>query len=315
MFNNKNFFIALTYRCNAFCKKCMTRYHINKEHEMSKRIIDRICSMMLFNGYQSWVSVGTGEPLLYDNFQYFVESILRINSRIRLRLLTNGMLLSNSNSKAVFNNRIKWGITMDAFNQDSLEGLQKGVDIEKVKNNVRSISKKYGGSQLYLNFTVSNNNIDEILPFCMFAVENGIDEIYLTELKIFSGYEKDLADYRVIHNQHLSEKIEEVKNYLNKNGISSGGINIGRNTNRCKCYIKHVASPMIDVDGSVSFCSGREDIVIGNIMQQDIQKKWKDMADNLERKNICWCDKCYDKIGAEGLYNLPKTIRKEKQYD
>ena len=36
MFNNKNLFIALTYRCNAFCKKCMTRYHINKDIEMSK---------------------------------------------------------------------------------------------------------------------------------------------------------------------------------------------------------------------------------------------------------------------------------------
>lgn len=312
MFNNKNLFIALTYKCNAFCKKCMTRYHINRKTDISIDILNRIFSLLIYYSYCGWISVGTGEPLLYDNFQYFVKSILKVNSNIKLRLLTNGMLLFCDNPIAIFDDRIKWGVTMDAFKQDSLINVQKGVDIEKVKWNVRDVAKKYGGSQMYLNFTVYEHNIEEILSFCKFAVENGITEIYLTELKVFSGYEKDLQDYRVIHDDYLSGKLDEVKEFLSKNNISTGGINIGRSNNRCKCYLKNTASPIIDVDGSVSFCSGREDIFIGNIMDEEIVEKWKSHIEFINQYEPAWCSKCYDKIRENGIYNLPKTIRKEQ---
>lgn len=311
MFNNKNIFIALTYRCNAFCKKCMTRYHVNKEQEMGRKIVKCIETLLIQNSYSDWISVGTGEPLLYNDFQYFVRSMLDVNDKLKLRLLTNGVLLSEDNPFAIFDRRIKWGVTVDAFNQESLMDLQKGVDIEKVKYNVKSVTKKYGGNQLYLNYTVSKNNIDEILPFCKFAVENNIKEVYLTELKVFSGYESDLNEHRVIHDNYLNEKIDEAMKYLEKNGISTKGINIGRRNDSSKCYIKHNASPMIDVDGSVSFCSGREDIIIGNIMDEDIEKKWISFANCLETQNIDWCSKCYDKINSHGIYYLPKTIRKD----
>lgn len=312
MFNNKNLFIALTYRCNAFCKKCMTRYHINKDIEMSKETIDRIFSLTDKNMYEGYISVGTGEPLLYDNFNYFVNGMLNINSKIKLRLLTNGMLLSCDNKKAIFNDRITWGVTMDGMKQETLTFLQKGVDIEKVKSNVSKVAKKYGGDKLYLNFTVTNANINEILSFFKFAVENDIYEIYLTELKIFSGYENDLMKYKVNHDEYFDEKIEEARRYLTNRGISTHGINIDKKTYRCKCYERNLASPMIDVDGSVSFCAGREDVIVGNIMDENIEQKWLDFLGSVKSNDNLWCTKCYDIQRKDGIYNLPHTIKKGK---
>ena len=233
-----------------------------------------------------------------------------MNADIKLRLLTNGMLLTNQNVSSVYNKRIKWGITFDAFTQNSLEGFQKGVIIEKVKENVVSFVKCYGGENLYLNFTITSKNISEVLPFCMFAIQNGINEIYLTELKVFSSYEKDLEDYALQNDYTLEREIDKVKEYLTSHNVSIDGINIGRKNDRRKCYIKNISSPMIDVDGSVSFCSGREDEIIGNIFDKDIVVKWREYVKYIEDNNINWCEKCYDKKKQNGIYYLPNTIRR-----
>ena len=311
MFTNKNMFVALTYKCNAFCKKCMTRYHINRDIEMDETILTRLLGLFQINNYSGIVSVGTGEPLLYDNLDLFVKGVLSVNDATRLRLLTNGMLLSPDNNPIIFNPRCKWGVTMDSFEQTTLKGLQKGVDIEKVKHNISAVAQKYGAGQLYLNFTVYQNNIEQILPFCKFAVDNGILEIYLTELKVFTGYEKELAAYRVIHDSRLEDILCEAKEFLVSRGVDTRGINFGSKHYREKCYNKFIASPVIDVDGSVSFCSGREDIYIGNILDEDIDDRWHNFASRLNLSDSTWCDKCYDRISAAGSYMLPKTIRKD----
>lgn len=311
MFNSKNIFIALTYRCNAFCNKCMTRYHKNKDVEISHEILNRFFTLLTDNDYSGIVSVGTGEPLLFKDLESFVENILKVNDKVRLRMLTNGMLLSVDNNPLIFNERCKWGVTMDAFSQETLMGLQKGVDIEKVKYNVASVAQKYGGSSLYLNFTVSQKNIDQILPFCEFAVNNGITDVYLTELKLFTGYENELSKYKVIHDEYFKGVISEAKKFLETNGISTKGINFERRCNRSDCYLKNRASPVIDVDGSVSFCSGREDIYVGNVMDVDVEKKWLDFSKKVENTQGKWCELCYDRMLPNGIYRLPKTILKE----
>lgn len=311
MFNNKNIFVALTYKCNAYCTKCMTRHHINKGIEMDDEMLKRLYYLLKVNNYSGLVSVGTGEALLYPEINSFISNILDVNSKIRLRILTNGMLL-NADDSTLFDPRCIWGVTMDAFNQESLSMLQKGVDIEKVKHNIASVAKRYGGSSMYLNFTVYRTNVDEILPFVIFAVENGIKEIYLTELKVYTGFEKNLEGYAVIHDDHLNKVLKEVKKYLEVKGISTRGITVEKPFPRTDCYMKNIASPVIDVDGKVSFCSGREDVYVGNLFDHDIAIKWQSFAEKIRKTNVKWCEKCHDRICADGTYSLPRTIRKEE---
>lgn len=312
MFHNKNIFIALTYRCNAFCKKCMTRYHVNRNIEMSKENLNRFFELLKKNDFKGMISVGTGEPLLYSDIDYFVYNVLNVNDQVKLRLLTNGMLLSENNVSKLFSKRCKWGVTMDAFYQNTLDGLQVGVDIEKVKYNVTSVAKRYGGSQMYLNFTVYNDNIDEMLPFCKFAIKNGVRDVYFTELKIFSGYERELEAHRVVHDEHFKETVLLIKKFLIQNGISTSGINFDNKVQRLKCYESNKASPIIDVDGRVTFCSGREDVFVGNILDDDIEEKWLDYCNRISCLNGKWCDLCFDHMLDNGSYRLPRTIRKEK---
>lgn len=310
MFRNKNIFIALTYQCNAFCKKCMTRYHINLHKTMSRKTLDNFLHLLKKNNFQGVVSVGSGEPLLYNDIEYFVQELLKINSSIRLRILTNGMALNKKLPVELFSGRCKIGVTFDAFYQESLAEVQKGVDIEQVKYNVSHLAQKYGGDCFYLNYTIYRNNINQLVPFCQFGLKNKINEIYATELKVFTGYELDLKDVSVICDDTLSTTIQKARELLEHNSVNSKGIDIFRSSYRSACYLRNLASPIVDVDGNVAFCSGREDMYVGNIEQENISDLWNDYMKKICCCNESWCSLCYDRQQQNGTYRLPATIRK-----
>lgn len=310
MFNNKNMFVALTYKCNAFCKKCMTRYHINRNAEMDRETFQRLFFLAREHNYRGMFSVGTGEPLLYEKLPVFVEQALSVNSDISLRILTNGMELTCDKPSIIYDKRCKWGVTMDSFYGKNLISVQKGVDVDVVKYNIENFVKEYGAERLYLNFTVYRNNIDDIIPFCYFAIANGIKEIYLTELKVFSGYESTLMSHVPLRNDKYLAIIDLAKNILIKNNISTKGIDVFQKRDRHKCYKNRIASPMIDVTGDVSFCSGKEDCIIGNIHDNNIVEKWREIY-AVAAFNNSWCSSCFDKQLDDGTYRLPKTIRRK----
>ncbi len=311
LFDNKNIFIALTYRCNANCKKCMTRFHKNRNIEMPVSLIDVITDKLRCHHFSGLVSVGSGEPLLYPNFKYFFDSILSVNDGISLRILSNGMAFGTDLPPEYFSPRCKWGITMDAFTQEGLAGFQDGVQIETVKKNIREIVRQYGSECLYLNYTLHNRNYHEIREFCAFAADLGISEIYATELKVYDGFEQRLQPYRLSHDPEVCQALSQASELLKENGISDAGIKLKASSEKSGCFMENSASPIIDVDGSVAFCSGHEDALVGNIMDAHIERLWENAADRLAQNPEKWCQFCHARPLDSGCYNLPGSISRE----
>lgn len=311
LFDNKNLFVALTYRCNVFCKKCMTRYHVNHGIEMPPEMIDKIVDLLRLHQYEGVISVGSGEPLLYPHFSYFLQSVLAVNDRISLRILSNGKLLDSGLPAQYFDPRCKWGVTMDAFTQEGLLEFQSGLEIERVKRNIAQIVRRHGKDCLYLNYTLHNKNHRELIDFCKFAVDLGVAEVYATELKIYEGYEDRLRTYQLKDTPELRDSLTCSANILEAGGISGDGIQIDRNCWELGCFLRRKASPIIDVDGAVTFCSGREDAVIGNICDLNIEAVWADMFGRLARHPEHWCRFCHGKPLNNGSYTLPKTIDRD----
>lgn len=132
-FSSKNIFITLTYYCNAFCQKCLTRYHKFRNQSISYEMLNDISEFIIKYDYNGIINIGSGEALTYEFLGEFVNRILNKNTNTRFRILTNGMLFNKDLDNYYFNNRITWGVTFDGFVNDDLTDLQKGVDIETVK--------------------------------------------------------------------------------------------------------------------------------------------------------------------------------------
>lgn len=308
LFENNNIFLVLTYRCNAFCKKCMTRYYFKRNQEMPLDLMNFILDMMKSADYEGCVSVGSGEPLLYSNLDKLICGVLDINQDSTMRILSNGMLFRDDLPIAFFNRRCKWGITFDGFSKGTLTDMQYGVDTEVVKNNVTAVVKKYGPDCLYLNYTLHQKNYQELPDFCAFAANLGVKEVYSTELLVFEGYEKRLSSYAIQKTPEVHEAYQRAWEVLSAKGISTKGVIECDGSNKFACFKKNMASPIIDVDGAVTFCNGHEDVELGNIRDADIVERWEAFYDGLCNNPLGWCSKCHSKKLSNGLYGLPKTV-------
>ena len=306
LFVGKGIFVALTYKCNAVCKKCMTRCHKNRNAEMPESLLKVLFTRLRDSGFQGVVSVGSGEPLLYGRLGYFISSILSINSNISLRILSNGANFHKDLPQNFFDNRIKWGITLDAFTQENLSGFQYGIDIERVKDNVRGVVAGHGPECMYLNYTLNSKNYHELPEFCRFAAELGVREVYATELKVYEGFEERLESFRLPRNDEVLAVLRESEGVLRSAEISDRGIQIYSPPVKFACFMRGRAYPVIDVDGSVSLCSGREDIYAGNIADDNIAVAWEEMCRAVNPSEFCRM--CHSSRLKNGSYTLPGVI-------
>lgn len=306
LFGGKGIFVALTYKCNAVCKKCMTRCHKNRNSDMPASLLKVLFTRLKDSVFNGVVSVGSGEPLLYDRLEYFISSILSINSNISLRILSNGAKFHKGLPENFFSSRIKWGITLDAFTQENLSGFQYGIDIERVKDNIRGVAAEHGAECMYLNYTLNSKNYHELPEFCRFAAGLGVSELYATELKIYEGFEERLESFRLPRNDEVCAVLHEAEEILRSAGISDRGIHIYSPPVKFACFRRGRAYPVIDVDGSVSLCSGREDIYAGNIADDNIAAAWEEMSRTVNPSEFCVM--CHSSRLKNGSYTLPGVI-------
>ncbi|MDR1148568.1 MAG: radical SAM protein [Spirochaetaceae bacterium] len=307
-YSSRNVFIAFTYVCNAFCKKCITRYHRFKNMRMTKAIIDFVISELIINQYTGVINLGSGEPLTNNDLSYFLEKLLKNNSKIKFRILTNGMLLNDKLPEFFFSNRVIWGITLDGFENYDLTNLQKGVDLNIVKQNIESICGKYGAERLYLNYTLNGQNFSSLKNFIDFSNLNKVKNIYVTNMKIFNGFRKYLDSYK-FNQEKNGLQLNELEKYAKSLDFDkvSFGTNFFKNK-YSECYNKNKVNQIIDIEGSVSFCYGQEDKIVGNIQDPDIYEKWYKLLLTLQNKKNNWCSNCCTNANSDGYFSVSKQI-------
>lgn len=309
-FSSKNLFIALTYQCNAFCEKCITRYNRFRNQSMTQENCHRLVDFLIENAYSGTINLGSGESLTYEYLPYFVENILKYLPNVRFRILSNGMIFSSKLPKIFFSPRITWGITFDGFDNSELENLQKGVDVEVVKRNIESVCNAGFSQNLYLNYTMNNRNIKSMKAYIDFASKLNIPRLFTTEMKIYEGF-KYLDRYRLSENDIKS--INELKKYAESLSFETVYFDKTEGQyDKVKCFLKKgLVSPIIDMDCSLAFCYGQEDKLLGNIFDLKTIEKWNFLVetfrgDNLKAEN--WCKKCLSKKTDSEYFSVPISL-------
>lgn len=269
----------------------------------------RLVEFLIQNKYAGTINLGSGESLTYERLSYFIESLLTNLPELKFRILTNGMLLSSELPQHFFSSKITWGITLDGFYNSELLNLQKGVDVEIVKRNIESVCKAGFSQNLYLNYTMNNQNIKSLKDYVNFAYQMQIPRVYTTEMKIYEGF-KHLDKYRLSKNDINS--ITEIKNYANSLNFKSVYFDTGKNPEKNKCFLrKGCLSPIIDMDCSLAFCYGQEDKLLGNIFEPGTIEKWYNLTECFRQDNEKadkWCERCFSKRNDTEYFSVPISI-------
>ncbi|MDD4836771.1 MAG: hypothetical protein PHU72_06690 [Dethiosulfovibrio sp.] len=309
-----NIFITLTYKCNCFCSKCFTRKHVNKNKEITKEMLSYLTNWINDHNFFKKISIGTGEPLTCNYLSNFIDDITK-KPDLKLRILTNGKLFSPNLPDYFFNKEIKWGVTLDGFDQKDLEGLQKNLNIDNVKNNIALVAKKWGPDVLYLNYTLNKRNLGNLFNYVNFANENNIKDVYVTKIKFFKGINDHLKESLDVDYNcgNARDSISSIQDFCSLNNLKIKGLEETRPPSSKTCFdYANTISPIIDIDGSISFCQGREDVVIGNIKESDCIDKMMKIYSELNKNRIAqqqWCSLCLMKSrDEENIYHLPVSL-------
>lgn len=274
--------LTLTTKCNIRCKKC----YMPKDKEMSLDIL--ASSLKLLGPFTGDIFIGAGENLVSENLVFFLRWINSDHIRASATILTNGLLL-HPDDVLYFGPKIKWGVTLDGFKQEEIEGLQENMDLDLVKSNIMRIKTIHPDQKMYLNYTLNKNNFSSLVDYMQFAIDYGISEVYITKLKIFEN-----TDVNLLSKLTIDTDRQEVAAIFAKISDMALAHSIKLKLPMNKPYYKCKIEPMIDVEGNISFCVGRETSFISHVKDANLSKKWEAHFKLIMGTNFCnsWCEKC-----------------------
>lgn len=306
MNTTKNLFFNLTSRCNLRCAKCWRYSVLGKGQDVDSDVLDSFFEN--FKNYKGHVILGCGENLISSQLNSYVKWVN--DNDIRTTILTTALCFNKFFDRPdFFSQNITWGVTLDGFYQDEVKSIQLGINIKRVKINLREVKERYPQSKFYLNYTHTTLNLESTPELLEFANEIGIRKVYLTHLKLFEGLDdSQTKDLRIdTQSSRYLDIIEQATAYAQKHNIEFDAPLSQRTKN---CFgANSPLSPIIDVNGDISFCYGRGNKTIGNILQENGPQCWREHFKKMEKEDSIrqdWCNKCHANITSErGYYLIP----------
>jgi uncharacterized protein len=313
----RSFLIELTKKCNLHCRYCFRNFNLAKNNEdISYSEIDFICQYILnyckkYNirniALQGW----GGEPLLcLDKLVYIKNFFRKSDVTTDIVVQTNATLLTKDNVRALKDNQIEVGISIDGF--ESIQNLQRPYsdgrksfnDVMQGIKNLNEVSQKFGVISIITK---------ESLPYIEKIIEFLVNDLKATTIKLnIMRSNKHANTKMVINNSEISLFIDKMLNKLinlNENGIHITESNISTKLKNLLIRLSGSICNMagcnggkqliaFDKSGNVYPCelTDHSDEILGNIHAEEslpllIQKGSKNKK-YFKNKKTSECDEC-----------------------
>ncbi|HHQ4624437.1 TPA: radical SAM protein [Aeromonas veronii] len=309
MLDSNAVFLNLTTRCNLKCAKCWRSQVWGKGQDIERDVLDKF--MDSFSNYKGRIIVGSGENLICQHLEDFIDWVNE--NEIDATILTTALKFDKFLDKEkFFTKNIQWGVTMDGYLQHQVIPIQKGMNIERVKKNLEIIKGKYKNANFYINYTHTKLNLEDTIHLIDFASSLNINKFYITQLKLFEGLDDSIT--KEIKNNFDCDEFKKVmsnaEDVAKKKGIYLYAPLTQRERKCFDCKDKKF-SQIIDVNGDISFCYGRDDEIIGNILDDNGERIWDVHLNKLlsnPEKQKKWCSLCHaTKTNENGYFYIPKS--------
>lgn len=180
---------GLTNVCNlhcAFCPYCgFCMSKIEMVHMIPLELIQKLRPHLERAKFIN--PSGRGEPLLYKNFDDFLDICRECDALNSMLLINNGTQLGRIDKLKLDGVNII-GISIDSVDKKTFEILRYGADFEQVMYNIISLRSALKNTVLQWCVVVNRLNINQLVDIYAKAREIGID--YITFNDVY-GYEED----------------------------------------------------------------------------------------------------------------------------
>lgn len=156
-----------------------------------------------------------GEAFLIDNYYKIWDFLLKIKSKAKLHVVTNGTTLNDKVKNYLKHLNFTITVSFDAMNKELFESIRQGANFEKVKANVLEYNKILGGKGLSLSVTPMKSNcreVPKIIDFCntMNATVNMSFVEKPAEMALWTLPSKDLEELYEFYKAYKFKRVKSV---------------------------------------------------------------------------------------------------------
>lgn len=244
--------LSLTNRCTTYCSFCYRREGNLKPAYFPLERYEELLEE-LAPGLQCLEFGGLGEPLLHENFGEFAEHGRRIlGSGVRLRLITNGDLLTESLVRLLIElDFYSVWVSLNAATARTRGILMPGSHLDTVRSSIKTLIRLRNRAQLKtplvrVSFVVTKNNYLETEDFLDLACRLGVDRMTVQALD--KALNAELYRNQVVPVDELAPILERV--YLRS-----------RDDKRIECppsWVFHPSSRLEETDSYAVTCGNSE---------------------------------------------------------
>ena len=228
------------------------------------------------------------EPLFHKDLFAMMDCVSRHNRHITFPILTNGMLLNESNvAKLSSRNVPSVTVSLDGCRKETVESFKTGADFDKIVGHIGSL-KKISKRKIQLNtiFVATSSNVNELLEYVDFCSGLGVDNIFVNGFLSYRPELSRLSLYSKTGNTEVYGSFLKAQERARKRGISIQFPYLTAKARGCDAY----AHMYIGENGDVSPCmhlarktpfalfsetSVSSPVIYGNVLKDDPVSIWK----------------------------------------
>ncbi|MHB9154493.1 MAG: radical SAM protein [Endomicrobiales bacterium] len=311
--------LELTYRCNTACVMCNLRYLEKKGEELTAEEIARMVEGSTLLRFISFVVLSGGEAWLREDLavlvKYFKDRFPQGNILILSNLSDPALAVENLEKikKEAGLDRVSVGSSLDGLGQahDRMRG--RAGSFEALKRSLETLREKYPEIFFSLNFTLTPDNVAQMLPVFNWCRENRYHISYqvMVQKKETRRFEWDAAQFETVEAQ-IDEIIARTcadagitdsfeSRLLANEGLLSLLLSYHyiprylkerkRYFPNCPCGEKYA---MLDPSGNLYFCPVHKDRIAGSVRDRRFDELWLSGETGAirrffnEKKCHCW---------------------------
>ena len=277
------FYLEPTSVCNLFCPMCPVAMGVS-EYQYSEKFLDLnwVDSLLepLSFALRCFLS-GGGEPFLHPRFLELAERVKELGLEVILN--TNGTLIDSSLARAIVELELDClSFSIDAVEEEKYSRLRQGAQLEQVRQAIAYLQgekRRQGKVKPYINmqFTLYQENYDQLLKVVDFASELGINHLVIEPLSpIFSFDSKYQEFFQAQYLPAENQLLLELKN-LQKKAKEKGLIFSSHYLEEKEPINFPCPQPWINfgirTNGRVFLCCGTAENM-GSITEKDFSTLW-----------------------------------------
>lgn len=203
--------VVNTTACNISCFMCPRNARGSHHDSFMSREVFRKLSGEAFLTLLNVSLSASGEALVDPNIPLILDEARRFG--VKVRLISNGLLLTESNLAQFDNILESVTISMDGATKETYEGIRRGSDFEAVLSNVKAFNRfrrRLSPDErpgLAFNYVLMRRNITEAPLFIDLAQRLEADEVTFNHVIAFNQEvaRESLLFHRDMANRYLEE--------------------------------------------------------------------------------------------------------------